>query len=128
MGSEARSKVGEVEFEDMLPTMAENLGGEGLIKELCNGFKLLMDEDKGVITFESLKCKASLLGLQDLRDDELMSMLKEGDYDGDGALNQMEFCVLMFRLSPELMMESEALLDHALQQEFESNFDFFHEK
>lgn len=123
MGSEARGKCcGEV-FEDMLPKMAEKLGGEGLIKELCNGFNLLMDKDKGVITFESLKHNSSLLGLQDLRDHELMSMLKEGDYDGDGALNQMEFCVLMFRLSPKLMMESEALLDHALQQEFESEFD-----
>ncbi|KAI3714106.1 hypothetical protein L1987_72696 [Smallanthus sonchifolius] len=120
MGSEARMNFcGEEEFEDMLPKMAEKLGGEGLIKELCNGFDLLMDKDKGVITFESLKCSSSLLGLQDLRDDELMNMLKEGDHDGDGALNQMEFCVLMFRLSPELMMESEALLDHALQQEFD---------
>ncbi|KAJ0693183.1 putative calcium-binding protein KIC/PBP1/KRP1 [Helianthus annuus] len=114
MGSETTWKVCGEEFEDMLPKMAEKLGGEGLIKELCNGFNLLMDKDKGVITFESLKCNSSLLGLQDLRDDELVSMLKEGDYDGDGALNKMEFCVLMFRLSPELMMESEALLDHAL--------------
>ncbi|KAL8196621.1 hypothetical protein R6Q57_024916 [Mikania cordata] len=120
MGSETRMNVsGEEEFEDMLPKMAEKLGGEGLIKELCNGFNLLKDKDKDVITFESLKCISSLLGLQDLRDDELMNMLKEGDYDGDGALNQMEFCVLMFRLSPDLMMESEALLDHALKQEFE---------
>ncbi|KAI3717317.1 hypothetical protein L1987_68866 [Smallanthus sonchifolius] len=112
----------------MLPKMAEKLGDEGLIKELCNGFNLLMDEEKGVITFESLKCKSSLLGLQDLRHDELMSMLEEGDCDGDGALNQMEFCVLMFRLSPELMMESKALLHHSLQQELESNFDFFQAK
>ncbi|KAJ0831249.1 putative EF-hand domain pair protein [Helianthus annuus] len=52
-------------------------------------------------------------------------MLKEGDYDGDGTFNPMEFCVLMFRLSPESMMESKALLDHALQQEFDSNFKFF---
>ncbi|KAK1437914.1 hypothetical protein QVD17_03714 [Tagetes erecta] len=125
MGSEARMKFyGEEEFEDMLPKMAEKLGGEGLMKELCNGFDLLMDKEKGVITFESLKCSSSLLGLQDLGDDELMNMLKEGDYDGDGALNQMEFCVLMFRLSPELMMESEALLDLALQQEFASGVDF----
>ncbi|KAI3728813.1 hypothetical protein L6452_17457 [Arctium lappa] len=121
MGSEARGKFCGEEFEDMLPKMAEKLGGECLIKELCNGFDLLMDKDKGVITFESLKYNSSLLGLQDLRDDELMSMVKEGDYDGDGALNQMEFCVLMFRLSPELMTESKALLDHVLQREFESN-------
>ncbi|KAK2996929.1 hypothetical protein RJ639_014981 [Escallonia herrerae] len=105
------------EFQDMLPVMADNLGGEGLIRELCNGFRLLMDRDKGVITFESLKKNSALLGLQDLRDDELVSMIREGDTGGDGALDQMEFCVLMFRLSPDLMQESEALLEHALQRE-----------
>ena len=114
----ARAKVNE--FQDMLPMMADKLGGEGLIRELCNGFQLLMDKDKGLITFDSLKKNSALLGLQELRDDDLLSMLKEGDLDGDGALDQMEFCVLMFRLSPELMQESEAWLDQALQQEFRS--------
>lgn len=106
------------DFQDMLPIMANKLGGEGLITELCNGFNLLMDKDKGVITFDSLKKNSAILGLQDLRDDELLSMLNEGDLNGDGALDQMEFCVLMFRLSPDLMAESESWLDLALQQEF----------
>lgn len=97
--------------------MADKLGGDGLIGELCNGFNLLMDSNKGVITFESLKRNSALLGLQDLSDDDLRSMLEEGDFDGDGALNQMEFCVLMFRLSPELMDESRLWLEQALQQE-----------
>ncbi|XP_015056442.1 calcium-binding protein KRP1-like isoform X2 [Solanum pennellii] len=110
-------------FNDFLPLMAEKLGGDGLIGELCKGFQLLMDRDKGVITFESLKKNSALLGLQDLSDDDLKGMVKEGDFDGDGALNQMEFCVLMFRLSPELMEESQFLLDEALHQEF--NFSFF---
>ncbi|GMP65595.1 hypothetical protein CsSME_00026323 [Camellia sinensis var. sinensis] len=104
-------------FEDLLPIMADKLGGEGLIEELCNGFRLLMDGDKGIITFDSLKRNAALLGLQELRDDDLRGMLREGDFDGDGALNQMEFCVLMFRLSPELMEHSQFLLEEALQQE-----------
>ncbi|KAK4420703.1 Calcium-binding protein KRP1 [Sesamum alatum] len=104
-------------FQDFLPLMAEKLGGDGLIGELCNGFRLLMDSDKGVITFESLKRNSALLGLQELSDDDLYGMLREGDFDGDGALNQMEFCVLMFRLSPELMEESQLWLEDALQQE-----------
>ncbi|KAF8396334.1 hypothetical protein HHK36_017950 [Tetracentron sinense] len=106
-----------VDFEDFLPTMADKLGGEGLIGELCNGFQLLMDVDKGLITFESLKRNSALLGLQGLRDDELLSMLREGDVDGDGALNQMEFCVLMFRFSPDLMEDSQLWLEEALQHE-----------
>ncbi|TXG67270.1 hypothetical protein EZV62_008545 [Acer yangbiense] len=48
-------------FEDLLPVMAKKLGGDGLIGELCNGFSLLMDRDKGVITFESLKRNSAIL-------------------------------------------------------------------
>ncbi|KAK6918931.1 EF-hand domain [Dillenia turbinata] len=97
--------------------MAEKLGGDGLIRELCNGFQLLMDKDKGVITLESLKRNSAMLGLQDLRDDELVSMMREGDSDGDGALNQMEFCVLMFRLSPDLMEASQFWLEQELSHD-----------
>ncbi|KAG2682078.1 hypothetical protein I3843_11G175000 [Carya illinoinensis] len=113
------SQNAESQFQDFLPTMAHKLGGDGLIGELCNGFDLLVDGDKGVITFDSLKRNSAVLGLQDLRDEDLLSMLKEGDFDGDGALNQMEFCVLMFRLSPELMEESYQCLDDALEHEFQ---------
>ncbi|KAE8716216.1 Calcium-binding protein PBP1 [Hibiscus syriacus] len=108
------------EFEDLLPVMAENLGGEGLMRELRNGFELLMDKEKGVITVESLKRNAALLGLQDLTHDELVSMVEEGDTDGDGALSEMEFFVLMFRLSPGLMEESQFFLEEILQQELKS--------
>ncbi|KAI8009075.1 Calcium-binding protein KRP1 [Camellia lanceoleosa] len=83
--------------------MVERLGAEGFMGELCNGFLLLMDVEKGLITFESLKRNTVILGLEDMRDDELVCMLTEGDLDGDGALSQMEFCILMFRLSPGLM-------------------------
>ncbi|GFS31852.1 pinoid-binding protein 1 [Actinidia rufa] len=110
--------AGKKNFEDLLLVMANKLGGEGLIRELCNGFSLLMDRDKKIITFESLKNNSAILGLQDLSDGELKSMVREGNLDGDGALNQMEFCVLLFRLSPELMEESEAWLERALEKEF----------
>ncbi|KAK4493101.1 hypothetical protein RD792_018059 [Penstemon davidsonii] len=112
-------------FKDFLPLMAEKLGGDGLIGELCNGFHLLKDSDKGVITFASLKKNFAFLGLQELSDEDLYDMLKEGDFDGDGALNQMEFCVLMFRLSPELMDQSQFLLEEAIQQEGFQGCDFW---
>lgn len=95
-----------VDFEDYFPSMMGRLGAEGFIWELINGFRLLMDVEKGLITFESLKRNSVLLGLHDLRDDDLVCMLMEGDLDGDGALSQMEFCILMFRLSPGLMDNS----------------------
>ncbi|XP_023533208.1 calcium-binding protein PBP1-like [Cucurbita pepo subsp. pepo] len=107
-------------FHDLLPVMAEQLGGEGLINELCNGFQLLMDKEKGVITLDSLRLNSSLLGLRDMGEAELLSMMTEGDLDGDGALNQMEFCVLMFRLSPELMEHSLSFLQHAFHNQFKT--------
>ncbi|KAL2926681.1 Calcium-binding protein KRP1 [Bienertia sinuspersici] len=94
------------DFEDYFPSMIQRLGVEAFIRELCNGFILLMDVEKGLITFESLKRNSYLLGLNDMGDDEIVCMLREGDLDGDGALSQMEFCILMFRLSPGIMDES----------------------
>ncbi|XP_010433386.1 PREDICTED: calcium-binding protein PBP1-like [Camelina sativa] len=106
-------------FHDYLPAMAGNLGGEGLIGELCNGFELLMDREKGVITFDSLRRNAAaVLDLGDLTDEDVRCMIKEGDFDCDGALNQMEFCVLMFRLSPDLMEASRCLVTEAIEEEF----------
>ncbi|GMJ05185.1 Ca2+-dependent modulator of ICR1 [Hibiscus trionum] len=95
-----------VDFEDYFPSMMETLGAEGFVGELCNGFRLLMDGDRGVITFESLKKNSLILGLNDIGDDEIVCMLSEGDLDGDGALNQVEFCILMLRLSPGLMVDN----------------------
>ncbi|KAG1338486.1 calcium-binding protein KIC-like [Cocos nucifera] len=102
-------------FEDFLPTMAQQLGAEGLMEELCKGFQLLKDPARGLITFESLKRNSEALGLEGLGDEELMGMVREGDLDGDGALDQKEFCVLMVRLSPELMEGSERVLGEALK-------------
>ena len=108
----------EPQFQDFFPTMAGKLGGEGLIEEICKGFELLMDKDKGVITFESLRRNAStVLGLGDLTDDDVRYMINE-DFDRDGALNQMEFCVLMFRLSPELMEASRCVVTEVIEEEF----------
>ncbi|KAL5976315.1 Calcium-binding protein krp1 [Asimina triloba] len=105
------SRPGPGQFLDLLPSMAEKLGAERFMGELCNGFRLLMDGKTGLITFESLKRNSVLLGLDGLEDDEISSMLKEGDLDGDGALSQIEFCVLMFRLSPDLMAVLKPSLD-----------------
>ncbi|XP_052202623.1 calcium-binding protein PBP1-like [Diospyros lotus] len=112
--SSSKSNINGVVFEDFFPSMVEKLGAEGFMDELCKGFRLLMDGDKGVITFESLKKNSAVLGLREMSDEELMSMLREGDLDGDGCLNQMEFCVLMFRLSPDLMNGSKMWLEEVV--------------
>lgn len=103
-----------VMFEDFFPAMVDRLGAEGFMKELCNGFRLLMDGEKGVITCESLKKNSAVLGLEGISDDDVMCMVREGDLDGDGTLNEFEFCTLMFRLSPALMQSSKDLLQEAI--------------
>ncbi|KAL2331504.1 hypothetical protein Fmac_019085 [Flemingia macrophylla] len=112
-----------LDFEDYFPSMIARLGAEGFIGELCSGFRLLMDVNKGLITFESLKLNCYLLGL-DVMDDELACMLMEGDLDGDGALSQMEFCILMFRLSPCLMMDAPKVPSQNNNPIFSCNVNF----
>lgn len=104
----------KIVFEDYFPTMVEKLGIDGFMEELSKGFRLLMDADKGVITFESLKRNSVSLGLCGMSDEDVRSMLREGDLDGDGALDEKEFCVLMVRLSPGLMKASKELLEEAI--------------
>ncbi|XP_020577608.1 calcium-binding protein PBP1-like [Phalaenopsis equestris] len=112
------TQEGALEFEDFLPSMAERLGPAGLIDELCKGFRLLVDAERGVITLESLKQNsAGMLGLAELGEEEAVEMLREGDLDGDGTLDQMEFCILMFRMSPELMEGSTWMLEELMGKE-----------
>ncbi|TYG89821.1 hypothetical protein ES288_A12G131500v1 [Gossypium darwinii] len=105
------------EYEDLLPVMAEKLDVEAFVSELCGGFRLLADEDRGLITAESLKKNSALLGMEGMSEEEAWDMVKEGDLDGDGALNQTEFCILMVRLSPGMMEDAETWLEKAIDQE-----------
>ncbi|KAL4385519.1 hypothetical protein GQ457_15G027350 [Hibiscus cannabinus] len=47
-----------VDSEDYFPSMMEGYDAQGLLTELCNGFRLLMDGERRRITFESLKMKS----------------------------------------------------------------------
>ncbi|KAF0935040.1 hypothetical protein E2562_029549 [Oryza meyeriana var. granulata] len=119
---EAASTGGE-EYEDLMPVMAGRLGAEGLLTELRAGFRLLADPARGAITAESLRrSAASMLGLGSagggMTAEEAAAMVREGDQDGDGALSESEFCVLMVRLSPGIMDDAEAWLEEAIAEEF----------
>jgi len=112
-----------VVFEDYLPMMTETIGEEGLMEEMCNGFRLLADAERGVITFHSLKKNAALLAMDSMKDEDLRAMIEEGDLDGDGILDLNEFCVLMVRLSPSFMAEAEKWLQMAAMDIIHT-FDF----
>ena len=104
-------------YEDLLPVMGERLGTAGLLAELRAGFRLLADPARGAITAESLRRgAAAALGVAGMTPAEADAVVREGDADGDGALSEMEFCVLMLRLSPELMDGPRRWLDDAVSQ------------
>lgn len=107
------------QYEDLLPVMAEKLDVETFVAELCCGFRLLADPLHELITPASLMRNAALLGMEGMSREEAQGMVREGDIDGDGALNKMEFCTLMVRLSPGMMQDAEAWLEKALDQELQ---------
>ncbi|XP_057454866.1 calcium-binding protein KIC [Lotus japonicus] len=106
------------EFEDLLPVMAEKLDVETFVSELCGGFKLLSDPETGLISSESLMRNSALLGMDGMTKEDAEEMVKQGDLDGDGSLNETEFCILMVRLSPGMMEDAESWLEKALEEEF----------
>ncbi|KAL8494861.1 hypothetical protein ACS0TY_019144 [Phlomoides rotata] len=105
------------EYQDLLPVMVDKLDVDTFVAELCGGFRLLADPSKGLITPESLERNCGLLGLEGMSGDDATAMVQEGDLDGDGALNETEFCILMVRLSPGMMEDAQIWLDKAIQEE-----------
>lgn len=115
--SRARAGAGGAgeEYEDLLPVMGERLGVAGLLAELRAGFRLLADGERGAITPDSLRRgAAAALGVAGMAPADAAAMVREGDADGDGALSEAEFCVLMLRLSPGFMADAEAWLADAI--------------
>ncbi|XP_042404234.1 calcium-binding protein KIC-like [Zingiber officinale] len=105
----------EEEYEDLLPVMAERMEEEQFMRELCAGFRLLAEAKSSLITPASLRRNAAAaLGVEGMTAAEAEAMVREGDMDGDGALNEREFCVLMVRLSPEMMADTEAWIESLL--------------
>ncbi|KAK7258475.1 hypothetical protein RIF29_24054 [Crotalaria pallida] len=109
------------EFEDLLPVMAEKLDVEAFVSELCGGFKLLADPEIGLITGDSLRRNSAMLGMEGISKEDAEAMVRHGDLDGDGKLNESEFCILMVKLSPGMMEDAEAWLEKAIEQELKKS-------
>nr|GEZ09619.1 calcium-binding protein KIC-like [Tanacetum cinerariifolium]GFA37481.1 calcium-binding protein KIC-like [Tanacetum cinerariifolium] len=112
--------MAEKSYQDLLPIMAEKLELTTFMEELCGGFRLLADENLRLITPKSLRKNASILGMEGMSKEDAEGMVMEGDLDGDGFLNETEFCILMVRLSPEMMQDAEMWLDKAIEDEIKN--------
>ncbi|GLJ32770.1 hypothetical protein SUGI_0659880 [Cryptomeria japonica] len=104
----------------MFFSCSDMLGEEEFMVELCNGFRLLADAEKGVITLESLKRNSGVLGIEAMNEDQLQAMIAAADLNGDGVVDENEFCVMMVRLSPSFITEAQQWLEKALIHELQS--------
>ncbi|XP_047338686.1 calcium-binding protein KIC-like [Impatiens glandulifera] len=106
------------EYHDLLTVMADKLDANSFVSELCMGFKMMADPLTGLITSESLRKNSVYLGFDEMiSKEDAEGMVREGDLNGDGALNETEFCILMVRLSPGMMDQAEVWIEKALGQE-----------
>ncbi|MCI27344.1 calcium-binding protein KIC-like, partial [Trifolium medium] len=60
---------------------------------------------------------SAMLGMDGMSKEDAEAMVKQGDLDGDGKLNETEFCILMVRLSPEMMQDAETWLEKAIEEQ-----------
>lgn len=58
--------------------------------EILRAFDLFDGEGKGAINIQDLRRVARELG-EGLQEEEMMAMIEEFDFDGDGAINRDEF-------------------------------------
>nr|XP_015624285.1 calcium-binding protein KRP1-like [Oryza sativa Japonica Group] len=101
--------------------VAGGVHAKSLLLLLRARFRLLADLTSGAITTKSLRrSAASVLGLGggavggEITVEETTAMVQEGDQDSDNALSKVEFYVLMVRLSPGIMGDTEGWHDEAI--------------
>jgi len=85
---------GTIEFNEFLIMMSRNMQETQTTEELEEAFKLFDQDGNGLISPQELKNALKLLG-EDLPDDEIHSMIKEADLNGDGQIDFKEFQQMM---------------------------------
>ena len=116
---------GEIEFDEFLEFM-RNLNKEDEVDEdaLKEVFKLFDRDEKGYLTPESVYHIFLSLG-EKIKLEDIISILKENDIDGDGNLNFEDFKVLMHCGLEELEKKNPNSiilnLDNYLNSPFEYN-------
>ena len=85
---------GDIDFDEFKDLMTEKMNERNPEEELRKSFRLYDSDDTGKITFKNLRETANELG-EDLTDDEIWSMIREADTDGDGQISLDDFIKMM---------------------------------
>eukprot|EP00494_Astrolonche_serrata_P013541 UN13663 len=67
-------------------------------EEILRAFRLFDDDETGQITLKNLRRVANEIG-ENMTDEELQEMLDEADRNGDGTVNEKEFCRVIKKVS-----------------------------
>ncbi|XP_068430375.1 centrin-3 [Clinocottus analis] len=89
-----REGSGKISFEDFNEVVSERVLARDPQEEILKAFKLFDDDETGTIGLRNLRRVARELG-EDVSDEELRSMIREFDADGDGEINAEEFHAIM---------------------------------
>ncbi|CAI5461963.1 unnamed protein product [Closterium sp. Yama58-4] len=91
------AREGVVHGERALPQNSESMVSAGLTdlqkKELTDAFRRIDKDGDGVITADELASALNLIGVS-ASEDVVSSMMREGDFDGNGSVNLEEFLAL----------------------------------
>ncbi|KAJ2426949.1 Calcium-binding component of the spindle pole body (SPB) half-bridge [Coemansia sp. RSA 2524] len=74
--------------------MSEMIAARDPADEYKKAFKLIDENNSGIITVASLRRIARELG-ENIAEDELQAMIDEFDLDNDGGINEAEFIKIM---------------------------------
>eukprot|EP01070_Trichotokara_eunicae_P005105 Trichotokara_eunicae@DN4340_c0_g1_i1.p1 len=85
---------GAISFASFQEVMTEKMADRDPQEEMLKAFRLFDDDDTGKITLKNLRRVAKEIGA-DVTEEEMQEMIDEADRDGDGAINEDEFCRIM---------------------------------
>ncbi|KAJ1836615.1 Calcium-binding component of the spindle pole body (SPB) half-bridge [Coemansia sp. RSA 2711] len=84
----------KISLDGFTKIMSEMIAARDPVEEYKKAFKLIDENNTGLITVSSLRRIARELG-ENIAEDEIQAMIDEFDLDNDGGINEAEFIKIM---------------------------------
>ena len=85
---------GIIDFNEFLMLMVGKSKDVNTEEEFIEAFRVFDRDENGFISADELKNTMTNLG-EKMSDEEVMEMIREADFDGDGQINYEEFVAMM---------------------------------